>query len=141
MVLIRTFVNRGKRAMELSELKPNGIYAVRTLLPVEIMAEWGVTNNEQWGIIMLDAQCNVRRSWNIVRHNVWTIGTLPLSELKIFRSSETERQFACEAETAQSYAIKLQQSAVRITSLQREVDYFKRNRWHKIADRLNRFFS
>lgn len=141
MALIRTFVNRGKRALELSELKPNGIYAVRQLLPTEVMEEWGVTSNEQWGIIMLDVQCNVRRSWNFIQHNLWSTVTFPLDTLKIFRTSEQERQFAMEAETSQSYAVKLQQSAVRITNLQRDLDYYHRNRWHRLADRINKLLS
>lgn len=140
MALVRTFINRGKRPMEVSELKPNYVYAVRHILPAEVATEWGITQQEVWGIIQLGANKEVRRSWNVVTPGTWSVDDVKVTGLAVFKASLMEQQFAFASENEFAYTTKCQQLAIRNSDLQRSVDYFKTNRWHKLAERIANLF-
>lgn len=122
-------------------MKPNYVYAVRHILPKEMQEEWGVTTQEVWGIIQLGANKEVRRSWNVAAPGTWSVDDVKLADVAVFKASLMEQQFAYASENEFSYTTKCQQLALRNTDLQRKVDYYKSNSWHKVAERLNRFFS
>lgn len=138
--LKRTFTNRGKRALELSELKPNGVYAVRHILPVEVAAERGCTQ-EQWGIVVLSASCTIRRSWNVEVQDGWHVGLTAMDGLELWKSSVKERQFAVAEEARESLEVKCQSMIGMISVRDQRITYFEQNRWHRVASWLDKFFS
>ena len=103
MALVRTFTNRGKRALTLEELKPNGVYAVRFVLTPELAEEWNINEHEQWAIVMLDSMCKVRRHWNLTQPNQWSNSSVDVTSLKLFKTSVMERQFATNTEQMERY--------------------------------------
>lgn len=103
MALVRTFTNRGKRALTLEELKPNGVYAVRFALTPELAEEWNTKKHEQWAIVMLDSKCQVRRHWNLTQPNGWSNSRVDTTSLKLFKTSVMERQFATNTEQLERY--------------------------------------
>lgn len=103
MALVRTFINRGKRAFTLDELKPNGVYAVRFVLTPELAQEWNANEQEQWGLVVLDSICKVRRHWNLTQPNGWSTADVDAASLKLFKSSVMERQFATNTEQMERF--------------------------------------
>lgn len=121
MALVRTFTNRGKRAMEPSELKPNGVYAVRFVLTPELAQEWNANELEQWGLVVLDSICKVRRHWNLTQPNAWSTAEVDTASLKLFKTSMTERQFASCAEYEERYKSLYDDMKQKLADLEHKV--------------------
>lgn len=136
-----TTVIRGKKPLEASELKPNGIYAVRHVLPVEVMKAWHVGEQVQWGIVVLNASFGIRAHYHVTRPYEWSDEQIKLEDVQLYKSSQLERDFAFAYDTATSMTTKCQQLTLRLTNAQRKVEYYATNTWHKVAERLARFFS
>lgn len=137
MALKRTFINRGKKELEIGQLKPNGVYAVEHVLPVEVAAENGVSQ-AQWGIIQLNMTCQVRRHYNVTTPGMWCADELQLSGLHIWKATPMEMQFASSSEDALNYQSKYSVERCMNLSLQKRISYFEHNVWHKIAERIAR---
>lgn len=140
--LKRTFISRGKAEIEAANMKPNGIYAVEYTVTAGYAAANGLDKQDQWGIIQLDHTGKVRRHWNVTTPKMWS--SEPLEDLKdmhVWKSSDMERQFAWATDEVNSLTIKQQQLLAKNSSQLKRIGYFEQNRWHKIAERLNTFFS
>lgn len=144
-----TRIKRGQHPILHSELTPNFTYAVTFVLPSELIPEWSNEyikqwGSEQWGIIQLDSQGRVRRSYNVATPGAWSDAEVKLDGLKVYRASLMERQFADTSENEFSFTIKCRQMAARLTDVQRQLDhanYLLGTRWHRIAECLRKFFS
>lgn len=90
----KTFIKRGQEIKK-ENLKANGIYAVRYVLPAAIAAQYN-TVQEQWGLVQLDKESVIIRTWNVDDYNEIssTSNHQPwFNNLTFFRSSAMERQF------------------------------------------------
>lgn len=148
MALKRTFENRGKNPVAHCKLKPNGVYAVRHILPHEIADEWGVNNAEQWGVVVLDTSRDVRRTWNMGAKNKWINEVLDSRSLELWVATEKEMQFAQESENAEVMTRRYENEKIRNGILSQRAEkaesslsYVANNFWHKIANRLDKIFS
>lgn len=148
MALKRTFENRGKRPVEHGKLKPNGVYAIRHILPQEIAEEWGVNDTEQWGLVMLDSSRDVRRTWNVGTRYKWQTEAIDSTDLELWTATEKEMQFAHESENAEVMTRRYENEKVRCGVLEvrlrraeEALEYYHRNIFHRIARHFATFFS
>lgn len=136
MALVRTFTNRGKRAMEPSELKPNGVYAVRFVLTPELAKEWNANELEQWGLVVLDSICKVRRHWNVTQPNAWSTADVDAASLKLFKTSTMERQFAANTEHMERYNSMYDDMLQRRSDLLFKLKELLQTRWVRLGRSL-----
>lgn len=138
--LKRTFTNRGKRALTLDELRPNGTYAVRIVLPVEEAARLGV-DQEQWGLAMLGSSMTIRRTFNVENPGGWHSGFTSPDGIEFWKASKMERDYADAQEAVENLRVKNTAMMKMIAERDKKITYYETNRWHKVAERLTRFFS
>lgn len=148
MTLKRTFINRGKKAIEKRNLMGRGIYAVRHILPVEVAFEWGANKLEQWGIVMLNEQKKVVRCWNLTKRGEWEDCMIDVDGLELWQSSEMERQFAQDAkvstEMTRLYETEKIRNGVlsrRAEQMEKALEHYHTNIFHRIAKHFATFFS
>lgn len=141
MAVKKTFVRRGTQEVKPQNMKPNFIYATEYLLDPAVARATGASI-EQWGIIQLDSQCKVRRVWNREGEQQWDevmLDTMPAS--KLWPASQLEIQFAKVSDEYNALNRHYETMKAQNKELARKVNHYESNRWHKIAERLARFFS
>lgn len=141
MSIFKTVIKRGKHPLPINSLKPNGVYAVFHILPVELVPEWNVTSIEQWGIVQLDAEKNVRRSWNLTAPQMWTTDKVDITTLKVFYATRGEQDYAIISELAIRYNSLYDSERQRNILLEHRLRHYEESRTHKIAEAIRNFFS
>ena len=123
MSLFKTTITRGKAPLEPSNIKPNGIYAVRTMLTPELCEQWGVSKNrgEQWGLVQLDDKGRVFATYNVLAKDTYIKeaikGTRPRTDvatLSLFTSTPQEREFM-------QYRVIIDEQSERILRVERDL--------------------
>lgn len=140
MSIYKTVTKRGKNPLKFENLQPNGIYVVQHMLPVEMLPEWNSNSIEQWAIIQLDCACRIRRSWNLVSPSHWVTNRMEVSGLKVFRATKMEMDFARASEDAERMRTLYENERKRNIILDGKVDYYEKNRWHKLAEKIQHIF-
>ena len=134
MSLFKTTITRGKAPLEPSNIKPNGIYAVRTMLTPELCEQWGVSKNrgEQWGLVQLDDKGRVFATYNVLAKDTYikepatnfpAQGTRPRTDvatLSLFTSTPQEREFM-------QYRVVIGEQSERILKVEKELSTMRSN--------------
>lgn len=141
MTIYKTTIKRAKHPLSLENLKPNGVYAVFHILPSEIIPEWNTHTIEQWGIVQLDADRKVHRSWNVTSPQKWTTEHVELSELKVFYATQMEQQYAIDSELASRYSHLYNSERQRNIILEHRLRHYEESRAHRIAEAIRNFLS
>ena len=143
---VKSFVKRGQEVKK-ENLKAGGIYAVRYVLPAEVAAKYG-TVQEQWGLVQLNGEGVIMRTWNVDEYNVMSDTDKHeawVESLTYFRSSQMERQFV---EYYDRWLMDHVKFSLRIEKVEREFLSFQsmmsrilRHPLHRLAEWLIGLFS
>lgn len=136
--LIKTITPRGKHPLTVEQLAPCGIYSAVFIIPIDLVPEWQAKTQEQWGIVQLDAQKRIRRSWNVAAPQMWSTEEVELKDVKIYPSTQMERQFADISEEARNSTVKLEKLMQQLSTMKSRIHYYETNAMHRLAERFNR---
>lgn len=114
-------------------LQPNCVYAVQFI---------DEKSQKQRGLIMVSAKGKVWRSWNIAEPNQWMECEVELTQKpRIYPCTEMERQFAHNALDAQAQRAHNQALLNVINRQKRELNYYRTDKWHGVAEKVNKTFN
>lgn len=127
----RTFVNRGKH--EITELKPNYVYAVEYTLDSDAARTLGI-RTEQVGLIVVNHYGKITYNYNMAELGEWSQGEVVLDGKHVWYACDMEIQFAINYVGYMELCHRFKNMRQVLAAKSKQVTYYQEQALHRFVE-------